>query len=77
MSCRQARNYVVSLLRDRNSEIILGMGLGLEPNAEAFPIGVREDMEGQKGSVVSYCDWMVLDGSPGRCFPAPLFFTAF
>jgi hypothetical protein len=70
VTCGQARSYVVSILRDRTSEISLGMGLGLELNAQPFPIGVEEDMKGQKGSVGSYCDWMApLAGvSPRRFF---------
>jgi hypothetical protein len=72
VTCDQARCYVVSMLRDKTSEILLAFGLGLEANAVPFPIGVKEDMEAQKGSVGSYCDWMALDGSPGRCSP-PLF----
>jgi hypothetical protein len=60
MSCRQARSYVTSMLRDKASEIILDA-------VDSVHIGVKEDMEAQKGSVASYCDWMSLDGSPGRC----------
>jgi hypothetical protein len=52
------------MLRDRTSEILLAFGLGLEVGAVPFPLGVKEDMEAQKGSVGSYCDWMALDGSP-------------
>jgi hypothetical protein len=72
VTCRQARSYVVSMLRDKSSEITLGVGRGLREGA--FDIGVRDDMESQKGSVTSYCDWMTRDGSPGRCFFPPFFF---
>ena len=73
VSFREARSYVVSMLRDKSCEITLAMGSG--HSAGSFSIGVKEDMESQKGSVAAYCDWMALDGSPGRCFFFPLYFT--
>ena len=66
VSCREARSFVVSMLRNKSCEITLAMGSEL--SAGSFPLGVKEDMESQKGNVAAYCDWMALDGSPGRCF---------